>query len=118
MIHPLADQCLPQALHNLHMLDFTQVTFCKLQATSLIYHTEPIEIYFPNGSVHAMVACYLLYEEGEVKNIKGPTHPSQQQEFAFKTLICDYVVGYLQGCFYACACCFRCTLHAYRPTSC
>jgi len=35
-----------------------------------------------------MVACYFeLYEEGEVEHINGPTHPSQQQRFAF--LVCS-----------------------------
>jgi len=39
----------------------------------------------PNGSDHAIVACYFeFYEKGEVEHINGPTHPSQQQRFAFK----------------------------------
>ena len=42
-----------------------------------------------------MVACYLeLYEEGEVKHIDGPTHPSQPQGFAFKRSKCDHADGY------------------------
>ena len=34
---------------------------------------------FPNGSDHAMIACYLkLYEEGEIKHINGvwPSFPN------------------------------------------
>ena len=31
---------------------------------------------------------------------------------------CDHWVGYLQGSFYTCACCFWYALHVYRPPSC
>ena len=52
---------------------------------TLIYEIELSEIKFPNGSDHAIVACYFeFYEESEVEHINGPTHPSQQQRFAFK----------------------------------
>jgi len=39
--------------------------------------TESSEIQFPNGSDHAMIACYLeLYKEGEDEHTNGPTHLS------------------------------------------
>ena len=58
-------------LARLHLLKSLE-----LQTTPLICETEPSEIYYPNGSDYAMIACYLeLYEEGEVEHINGPTHP-------------------------------------------
>jgi len=51
----------------------------------LIYEIELSELKFPNGSDHAIAACYFeFYEEREVEHINGPTHPSQQQRFAVK----------------------------------
>ena len=38
--------------------------------------TKPSEIQLENGSDHTVVASYSeLYEEGEVENINGPSHP-------------------------------------------
>jgi len=83
------------------------------------YETELSEILFPNGSDHAIIACYFeFYDEGEVEHINDPIHPSQQQRFSFKRLWCDHAVEYLQGSFYTYTCCFSCALHVYRSPSC
>ena len=65
-----------------------------------------------------MQSLHAILNSMKKVHINGPTHPSQQQKLAFKRFRCDHVVGYLQGSFYACVCCFWCTLHVYRPLSC
>ena len=85
MIHLLVvhDQYLPRAIRD--MLNFTQVSLLQSTNNIIDIEIELSEIKFPNGSDHAIIACYFeFYEEGEVEHINGSTHPSQQQRFAFK----------------------------------
>ena len=45
-------------------------------------------IEFPNGSDHAMIACYLeLYEEGEVKHINGVWPNSKHPQLVGRTIL-------------------------------
>ena len=52
-----------------------------------------------NGSDHRVVASYLeLYEEGEVKHINGPTHPSCREWLQLriqKTEVGGSIVGFV-----------------------
>ena len=43
---------------------------------------------FPNGSDHAMIACYLeLYEEGEVEHINGVWPNSKHPQLVGRTIL-------------------------------
>jgi len=74
---------------------FRRFYYCQSMIQPLVDLYLPLASLDPNASDHAMIACYLeLYEEGEVKHINGPTHPTQQQRFGFKRSGCDHTVGY------------------------